>query len=83
MRTAAEFHGDVAHLHHADGIAVLLAEQSRCAQLLGLFNGQHQCFHGFAGKRALLKQCVDLCHFLIGHSGEMSKVEAQVVRLHQ
>ena len=35
---AAELDGEVAHLHHADRLTVLLAEQGDGAALLGLLN---------------------------------------------
>ena len=39
MGAAAELGGPAFDINHADHLAVLLAEQSHCTQLLGLFNG--------------------------------------------
>ena len=45
MGAAAEFHGHAAHFHHADHVAVLLAEHGHSALLLGLLDGQHLRYH--------------------------------------
>ena len=81
--TAAELHGEVAHLHHADHIAILLAEHGHSTLLLGLLDGQDLRDHGIAFQNGVVYQTVDLAELLRGNGLEMRKVEAQAVGLHQ
>ena len=83
MGAAAEFDGGVAHLDHADGVAVLLAEQGGGAHLLGLLDGQDQGLHVQALEHHVGDGLVDLLHLLRGDGGEVGEVKAQPVRLHQ
>ena len=80
---AAKLHGEVAHLHHPDGVAVLLAEHGHSALGLGLVNGQLLGDHGIALQDGVVHQPVDLRQLLRGNGLEVGEVEAQPVRLHQ
>ncbi|CAN3971241.1 RNA 2',3'-cyclic phosphodiesterase, partial [Dysosmobacter welbionis] len=60
MGAAAELHGEVAHLHHADDIAVLLTEHGHGALLFGLLDGQHLRRYGVALQDGVVHQLVDL-----------------------
>ena len=81
--TAAELHGEVAHLHHADGLAVLLTEHSHCALFLSLLNGQHLRYHGTALQNGIIDHPLHLAQLLGSYGLEMSEVEAQAIRLYQ
>ena len=83
MGAAAELHGVAAHVDHTDHIAVLLAEQGSCPQLLGLLNGHLPGDNGVALQDGILDDGIDLGQLLGGNGGVVGKVEAQVVRLHQ
>ena len=84
MGAAAELHGvAAAHIHHTDGVAILLAEQGDGALLLGLFNGQLLGDDVIALQNGLVDDGVHLAKLLGGEGGEVGKVKAQAVRLHQ
>ena len=80
---AAELHGEVAHLHHAHHIAVLLAEHGHSALLLGLLNGEHLGDDGVAVENSVVDQLVHLGQLLGGDALEVGEVEADAVGLHQ
>ena len=84
MGAAAELHGvALAHVHHADDIAVLLAEQGDGALLLGLLDGQLLGDHIVAGQNSGVDLQRHSRQLLGGHGGEVGEVKAQTVRLHQ
>lgn len=45
MGAAAQLNGEIARADNAHDVAVLLAEQRHCAELLGLFNGHLACLN--------------------------------------
>ena len=83
MGAAAEFHGHTAHFHHADHVAVLLAEHGHSALLLGLLDGQHLRHHRDTIQNGVVDQLIHLCQLLRGDGLEVGEVEPQTVRLHQ
>ena len=83
MGAAAELHGDIAHLHHADHLAVLLAEGGDGALLLGLLNGQDLGDDGIALQDGLVDEAADLSELVGGDGLKVGEVEAQAVGLHQ
>ena len=81
---AAELNGvALAHIHHADDLAVLLTEEGDGALLLGLFDGHFFGHNVVAFQHGLVDQGTDLSQLLGSQGGEVGEVEAQAVRLHQ
>ena len=76
MGAAAQLNGEIARADNAHDIAVLLAEQSHCAELLRLFNGHLACLD----RNTLEDDLVDLALYrlelIARESGEMGEVEA-------
>ena len=83
MLTAAELHREVAHLHNPDRVAVLLAEERHCAELLRLVEGHHLRLDISALKDHIGHNGVDLAYLLSGERGEVGEVKAQIVRLYE
>ena len=84
VSAAAELHRvAVAHVHHPDGVAVLLAEQGDGAPLLGLLDGHLLGDHVIAGQDRLVDHGADLSQLLGGQGGEVGEVETEPVGLHQ
>ena len=83
MGSAAELHGVPPHVHHPDGVAVLLAEQGGSAGLLGLLDVHHLGVHRISLQDGLVHQAVHLAQLLRRHGGEVGEVEAEEVGLHQ
>ena len=81
---AAELHREaLAHVHHPDGVAVLLAEQGDGAPLLGLLDGENLGVHVEALQHRLVDLGGHLGELLGGEGGEVGEVKAQLVGLHQ
>ena len=81
---AAELHGvPLAHVHHPDGVAVLLAEQGDGAPLLGLLDGENLGAYVVALQHRLVDLGGHLGELLGGEGGEVGEVEAQLIGLHQ
>ena len=83
MGTAAQLHGELAHGHHAHGLAVLLAEGSHGAPGLGLRQRQLLGGDGQAVQHRVVHQILHLQDLLGGDGLKVGKVEAQTIRLHQ
>jgi len=83
MGAAAEFHGHAAHFHHADHVAILLAEHGHSALLLGLLNGKDLRHHGDALQNGIVDDLIHLRKLLRGNGLKVGEVEPQPVGLHQ
>ena len=83
MGAAAELRGEVAHLYHPDGLAVLLTEHGHGALLFSLLDGQYLRHHGIALQNGVVHQFLHLPQLLRGDGLKVGEVEAQAVRLHQ
>ena len=83
MRAAAELCGEIAHLHNTHGVAVLLAEERHCAEMLCLVIAHDLCLYVRALKHHVRHDGVDLPYLIGRKSGEVRKVKAQMIRLHQ
>ena len=83
MRTAAELHGHIAHLDHADNVAVLFAKHGDSALLLRFLDGQHLGHNGDAAQDRIVDESIDR-EQLLGRDGlKVREVEAQTVGLNQ
>ena len=80
---AAQFYGVAAHVDHTDYVAVLFREQCHSAQLLGLVHGHLVTFYAVAFQDGLVDLLLDGDQLFAGDGGEVSEVEAQVIRFHQ
>ena len=84
MGAAAELHRvAVAHVHHTDDVAVLLAKQRHGAQAPGLGNGHFLHVHGEALQHRLVDHALHRGDLLGLHGGEVGEVKAQPVGLNQ
>ena len=83
MGAAAELHTVAAHVHHAHDIAVFFSKEGGGAGLAGLVDGHFLCLNGQALQNGLVDRVLHLLQLLGRDGGEMGKVKAQEVRLHQ
>ena len=73
--SAAELCGEITHLDNADFVAVLLAEQSHCAALLGIVDAHDGGIDIEALSDLLIDQILDLFQLLSGHCLIVAEVE--------
>ena len=79
MGAAAQLGAPAVDVHHADLIAVLLAEQSHCAHLLGLGNGHRARGHVQRLEDLLVDDVLHQSQLLRSHRTEVGKIEAQAL----
>ena len=65
MGTAAELHGEAAHIDNPDHLAILFAEQGGSSQLLGLLDGHLPGDNGIALQDGILNNGIDLVQLLL------------------
>ena len=83
MGAAAQLHGELAHLHHADGLTVLLTEHGHSTLLLGFLNRKHLGDNRIPLQNGIIDQPLDLMDLLRRDGLKMREVKAQAIRLHQ
>ena len=81
MRSAAELHGEISHLHHADLLAVLLAKERHGAGL-GFLQAHDLRRHRDRLGDLRVDDILNLRDLLLCHGREMGKVKAQPIRIH-
>ena len=80
---AAKLNAVAAHVHHADDVAVFLAEKGGGAAALCLGDGHLPDVHIVAGEDSFVDHVLHLSQLLGGDGGEVGEVKTQEVRLHQ
>ena len=81
MGAAAELGGPALDVHNADDLAVLLAEQGHCAQLLGLLNGHLLDFNVHCVEDAVIDDFLHTGQLLRRDGAEVGEVEVGDLRI--
>ena len=83
MGAAAELGREIAHPHHADLVAVLLAKERLCAFLLCLFDAHDLGLDRMCRPNLTVHKHLDLLHLFLGERRKVREVKAQSVRTHK
>ena len=81
MGSAAELSGEISHLHDADFIAVLLAEQGHGAALFRVFDPHDRCLNIKPLADLLIDEIFDLFELLCCHRLIVAEVETSPARI--
>ena len=82
MGSAAELYGEIAHLHHADFLAVLLAEQCHGPGLPCILYPHHFRHYGKIRGNLLVNPLLHPFQLFFCHGRKMAEVKAQTLAVH-
>ena len=83
MRTPAELRAEITHLHYPDFIPIFFPEKRHCARFLCILQRHFTRYDGKPFRDLLIDDLLNPANFLICHRRKMSKVETQLILVHE